>query len=231
MKPGRVPVLLAWSGGKDSSMALQELQLSPVFEVVGLLTTVTEEYERISMHGVRRSLLEAQAASIGLPLTIVTIPPGAANETYQERMCAALATARDSGIGTVAFGDLYLQEIRDYREQMLRRVGMSAIFPLWGRPTGELADRFIAQGFRAVLTCVDTSQIDARFAGREFDAALLATLPRSADPCGENGEFHTFVYSGPVLTVPLHISTGDRVLRDERFMYCDIFALCAEPEV
>lgn len=227
MISGRKPVLLAWSGGKDSCMALHELQHSLDFEVVGLLTTVTEEYERISMHGVRRSLLEAQAAAIGLPLTVVTIPPAAGNETYDERMGAALASAREAGIGTVAFGDLYLQEIRDYREQMLARAGMSGIFPLWGRPTRELAESFISEGFRAVLTCVDTSQIDAIFAGRDFDRALLATFPSSADPCGENGEFHTFVYSGPVLSAPLNISTGDRVLRDDRFMYCDIFSLSA----
>lgn len=230
MTTAREPVLLAWSGGKDCCLALHELQHSPDTQVVGLLTTVTEEYERISMHGVRRSLLEAQAASIGLPLTIVTIPPAAGNETYEERMGAALAAARDAGIGTVAFGDLYLEEIRSYREQMLSRADMTGIFPLWGRPTRELAETFIAQGFCAVLTCVDTSQIDAKFAGREFDRTLLANLPRSADPCGENGEFHTFVYSGPPLTAPLHISTGDRVLRDERFMYCDIFANSAEPQ-
>jgi uncharacterized protein (TIGR00290 family) len=216
------PVLLSWSGGKDSSLTLDALRKSSEWEPAGLLTTVTEGYDRISMHGVRRSLLEQQASRIGLPLTVVTIPAASSNESYEQRMGEALKGAREEGILTVAFGDLFLEDVRSYRERMLATVGMSAIFPLWRLPTDQLAKDFIADGFRAVLTCVDTEQLAADFAGREYDPALLEDLPSTADSCGENGEFHTFVYDGPIYTHPISVTRGDRVLRDSRFMYCDL---------
>ena len=218
----RTPVLISWSGGKDSSLALDALMRSVEWEPVGLLTTVTEGYDRVSMHGVRRSLLEQQAAQIGLPLSVVTIPTASSNESYEERMDQALRRVREAGILDVAFGDLFLEDVRSYREKMLGTVGMRAIFPLWQLPTPELARDFIGRGFRAVLTCVDTEQIPAAFAGREFDSTLLDDLPSSADPCGEKGEFHTCVYDGPIYASAIPVARGDNVLRESRFMYCDL---------
>lgn len=217
----RTPTLLAWSGGKDSSLALAALRASPDFQVAGLLTTVTEEFERITMHGIRVDLLEKQAATLDLPLTIVRIPPVSSNETYEQRMAVALEQARDAGVSTVAFGDLFLTEVRDYRIRMLSGVGMKAIFPLWDLPTAQLAESFIDDGFRAVLTCIDTTQIPDSFAGREFDRGLLSELPPGADPCGENGEFHTFVFDAPIFKRPIPITQGETVLRDNRFVFCD----------
>ena len=218
----KVPVLMAWSGGKDSTLALAELRASREWKVAGLLTTVTEEYDRISMHGVRRRLLERQAEALGLPLRIVLIPPASSNTTYEERMAAELARVREEGIREVAFGDLYLEDVRAYREQLLGSVGMGAVFPLWGRPTADLARRFINEGYRAVLSCVDTQQIDAAFAGRYYDPALLSELPDSADPCGENGEFHSFVHDGPGFAFPISFLRGEQVMREDRFNYCDL---------
>jgi uncharacterized protein (TIGR00290 family) len=215
-------IILSWSGGKDSALALHQLRASPRFEVAGLLTTVTEEYDRISMHGVRRRLLERQAGALGLPLTTVGIEPAAANRSYETRMEAALAGVRERGIRTVAFGDLFLEDVRRYREEMLARVGMAALFPLWGRDTDALAREFLDLGFRAVLTCVDGEQLDGAFVGRGFDAALLRDLPPGADPCGENGEFHTFVHAGPGFREPVPFRRGEVVLRDERFWFCDL---------
>jgi diphthamide synthase (EF-2-diphthine--ammonia ligase) len=174
------------------------------------------------MHGVRSTLVRRQADLLDLPLTIVLIPPDPTDQAYLQRMGSALADARERGIETVAFGDLFLEDIRAYREEMLAAAGMNAIFPLWGRPTGDLARRFLELGFRAVLTCVDTTQIAGEFAGRDYDAELLAELPTAADPCGEKGEFHTFVHTGPIFPRPLRFTRGEHVLRDNRFMYCDL---------
>jgi uncharacterized protein (TIGR00290 family) len=218
----RAPILLAWSGGKDSALALEVLLASNEWRIAALLTTVTEEYDRVSMHGVRTALLRAQASALALPLRIVSIPPATSNETYELRMGQALEEARREGVRAVAFGDLFLADVRAYRERMLGTVGMSGVFPLWGAPTSELARHFIDSGHRAVLTCVDTEQIDGRFAGREYDAALLDELPPHADPCGEKGEFHTFVYDGPCFREPVSWSRGERVLRENRFQYCDL---------
>ncbi len=218
------PILLSWSGGKDSSLSLHTLRQTPGVEVVGLLTTVTEEYDRISMHGVRRPLLEQQAAAAGLPLHIIWIPPDCTNEIYEERMAAALAPHREQGIRRVAFGDLYLEDIRAYRESKLAGAGMEALFPVWGRDTAELAREFIAQGFEAILVCVDTQTLDAAFAGRAFDEALLRDLPPGVDPCGENGEFHTFVHAGPIFRVPISVQRGGQEARLERFRYQDLTA-------
>jgi len=212
---------MCWSGGKDSALALHALQQSPDFEVVGLLTTITETYDRISMHGVRRELVEAQAESIGLPLTQVLIPPECVNETYQTRMRNTCLNYKEQGINHMAFGDLFLEDIRAYRDAQLAQVDMEAVYPLWGLDTRMLAGDFIRLGFRATLCCVDPKQIDPAFCGREFDNDLLAELPVSADPCGENGEFHTFVYDGPLFRQPIPCAKGEVVLRDN-FWFCDI---------
>ena len=218
------PVLLAWSGGKDSALALQRLQADPGCRVAGLLTTITAEYERIAIHGVRRSILHAQAARIGVPLFEASIPPQASNAVYEVAFAGALDAARAQipGLDTIAFGDLHLADIRAYREHQLARLGWRGTFPLWGEDTADLARRFVADGFRAILCCVDTQQLDATFCGREFDAALLGDLPASCDPCGENGEFHTCVYASPSWREPLALSRGERVLRDGRFEYIDL---------
>ncbi len=218
------PVLLAWSGGKDSALALHRLLADPRWHVAGLLTTVTQDYERISIHGMRRGILHAQADRLRLPLIEARIPAQATNAIYEAAFAAALATARTRtpDIDTIAFGDLFLADIRAYREQQLARVGWRTLFPLWGEDTLELARRFIADGFRATLCCVDTQQLDGAYCGREFDARLLAELPVSCDPCGENGEFHTCVHAMPSWREPLVLTHGERVLRDGRFQYVDL---------
>lgn len=216
------PVLMAWSGGKDSCMALHRLMSDPGWRVTGLLTTVTEQYRRVSMHGVPVELLRAQADSIGLPLEIVYIPPDADNEIYQHRMGETLERCRSAGVHTVAFGDLFLEDVRDYRIEMLARVAMDAVFPVWGIPTDELARAFIDAGHRAILTCVDTDQLDGAFSGRLYDDSLLAELPDGVDPCGENGEFHSFVFAGPLLTEVVGFEAGDKVMRENRFLFCDL---------
>jgi len=218
------PVLVAWSGGKDSALALREIVGDARYRVAALLTTVTAEYDRISMHGVRRSLLHRQAESLGLPLEEVVISPGATNDDYETNMGGALAALRTriSGLDTVVFGDLFLADIRAYRERMLARLGLRGLFPLWLRDTRSLAHEFVRLGYRAVLVCVDGAQLAAEFAGREFDADLLRDLPPDVDPCGENGEFHTFVYAGPGLREPVPHQRGPLVVRDGRFVYCDL---------
>lgn len=215
------PVLFCWSGGKDSCMALHELRRDPLREVVALLTTVTEGYDRISMHGVRHLLLERQAAALGLPLEIVTIPPKCVNIDYESRMEAVLLTWKKRGITEVAFGDIFLEDLREYRENNLARVGMKTLFPVWKRPTDKLVREFIAQGFRAVTVCVDPKILNESFVGREIDSEFLAALPATADPCGENGEFHSFVYDGPGFSAPVKFSIGEKVLRDG-FYFCDL---------
>ncbi len=222
-------VLVAWSGGKDSALALREILLDGRYRVAALLTTVTGAYERISMHGVRRTLLERQAASLGLPLEQVVISPGATNEEYEGNMGATLVALRDRvpGLDTVVFGDLFLADIRAYRERMLARIGMRGLFPLWLRDTRALAHQFVRLGYRAVLVCVDADQLAAEFAGREFDAELLRDLPAAVDPCGENGEFHTFVYAGPGFRQDVRHERGPVVLRDRRFVYCDLVETAA----
>jgi uncharacterized protein (TIGR00290 family) len=218
------PVALAWSGGKDSAMALAALRADPNVEVVALVTTMTVDYDRISIHGVRRSVLAAQVASIGIPMTEVAIPAAASNAVYEQALAQTLSALRErhGGLDRIAFGDLFLADVRAYRERLLAGIGWEPVFPLWGIQTARLAREFIDRGFCAILTCVDTTRIDAAFAGRRFDAALLADLPPTADPCGENGEFHTCVYAGPVFSRPLALRTGERVLRDGRFQYCDV---------
>jgi uncharacterized protein (TIGR00290 family) len=221
----RTPIVLAWSGGKDSSLALAALRDSLEWDPVALLTTVTADYDRISMHGIRRDVLEAQVAAIGMPLELMTMPAQAANTGYEEAFAGSLArlSSRFPGVRHIAFGDLFLADVRQYRETLCARLGWTPTFPLWGLDTAALARRFVVEGFRAVLTCVDTQQLDARYAGSAYDEALLSALPASADPCGENGEFHTLVLDGPIFHTPVEVAAGERVLRDGRFAYCDFF--------
>lgn len=216
------PIALLWSGGKDSALALRELRASPDYDVRALLTTVTQNYDRISIHGVRRELLEAQTAALGVPLQIALVPPRCSNAQYEATLGAALQILREQGIARVAAGDLFLQDVRDYRAALLERHGMKALFPLWKRDTAQLAREFTDAGFQAILSCVDTHALDARFAGRAFDASLLADLPSHVDPCGENGEFHSFVWDGPGFSAPVRCELGEIVLREERFAFCDL---------
>jgi uncharacterized protein (TIGR00290 family) len=220
----KMSVALAWSGGKDSAMALAALRADPAVEIVALVTTMTRDYDRISIHGVRRNVLEAQVAAVGIPLVEVSIPAAASNSIYETAFAATLADLHVAhpGLTRLAFGDLFLTDVRAYREALLARLGWEPVFPLWGADTSVLAAGFVERGFRAILTCVDTTQLDASFAGREFDSALLSDLPASVDPCGENGEFHTCVYAGPIFARAMALRAGERVLRDGRFQYCDV---------
>ena len=214
-------VVIAWSGGKDSSLALREILRGDQYEVAALLTTCTEGFRRISMHGVRCSLLKTQAQELGLPLRKVFIARECSNADYEARMHGALFEFKSAGITKVVFGDLFLEEIRAYRDRMLAEIGMTAIYPVWGRNTRDLADEFIAAGFRATLVCVDPRKLAPSFAGRMFDQALLRDLPPNADPCGENGEFHTFVFDGPIFRKPVRIRSGPTVLR-QNFYFADL---------
>ncbi|HYH82133.1 MAG TPA: hypothetical protein VEX86_20160 [Longimicrobium sp.] len=217
------PLILSWSGGKDSTLALDALRASGEHAPIVLLTSVTAGYERVSIHGVRRELLRRQAAALGLPLHEFELQPESSNEAYDAALAAALGEVRTRFDATrVAYGDLYLEEIRRYREERLAALGFEAVFPLWGRDTAALAREFVDRGFQARLVCVDTTQLDAGFAGRAFDAALLADLPAGVDPCGENGEFHTFVGGGPGFAAPVAYEVGEVVMRLERFAYCDL---------
>ncbi len=215
-------VALAWSGGKDSFMALEALEARDDVRIAALLTTLTEPYRRISMHGVRETLLDTQAAALGLPLAKARLAENADNESYRECFAAALAPLIESGITGVAFGDLFLADVRAFREAQMQALGLDALFPLWGMPTDALAAGFIASGQRAILCCVDAEQLDPEFLGRAYDAELLADLPPGVDPCGENGEFHTFVHAGPRFAHPVAFRTGRREVRDERFHFLDL---------
>ena len=212
---------LGWSGGKDSALALWTLRRERGEDPGALVTTVTEGYDRVSMHGVRRDLLRAQAAAVGVPLAEVAIPPECPNALYEERMEAALRSPALAGARRMAFGDLFLADVRAYREERLARAGREAEFPLWGRDTRKLARSFVTAGFQATLVCVDPAQLDGAFAGREFDDELLDGLPAGVDPCGENGEFHTFVHDGPVFRRPVACRAGEVVERGG-FVFCDL---------
>jgi uncharacterized protein (TIGR00290 family) len=212
---------MSWSGGKDSCLALYEIQKSSDYRVAALLTTVTRDYDRISMHGVRRVLLEKQAASLGLPLDQVLISKGATNEEYETKLIEAVSVYSDQGIDSIVFGDLFLEDIKKYRDQFLARHGLHGIYPVWMRNTTEFIREFIKLGFKAVLTCVDSKALDQSFAGRIIDHDFLASLPANVDPCGENGEFHTFVYDGPNFAQPIGFSVGETVSRDG-FWFCDL---------
>ena len=216
-------VLLSWSSGKDCAWALHVLRQLPDTEVVGLLTTFNEEADRVAMHAVRRELVLVQAQATGLPLWPVPLPWPCSNEDYEQRMAQALARARDANITHLAFGDLHLQDVRDYRIRQLAGTGIEPLFPLWTTPdqTPRLARQMLAAGLRATLTCVDLKQLPASFAGRAYDESLLADLPIGTDPCGENGEFHTFCFAGPMFDSEIAVQTGTTITRDG-FFFADL---------
>jgi uncharacterized protein (TIGR00290 family) len=218
-----LPILLSWSSGKDSAWALHRLRQSGEWDIVGLLTTFNESANRVAMHAVRRELVEAQAAAAGLPLWPVELPWPCCNEEYEERMRQAIARARAQRIAGIAFGDLFLEEVREYRIKLLADTGVESIFPIWGTPadTPALAREMLAGGLQAILTCVDPKQLDANFVGRNFDAELLSDLPPSVDPCGERGEFHTFCHAGPMFQRPIPVRVGETVERDG-FCFADV---------
>jgi len=213
--------LIAWSSGKDSAFSLHEVRRAGEYDVVGALTTVTETFARVSMHGVREEILRAQLDAVGLPATIVPIPYPCPNEVYEARMEAALAAAKQNGITHIVFGDLFLEDVRAYREQKLAGTGIAPVFPLWGRPTDALAREMIASGVETYLSTVDLKKLPASFAGRKFDAALLADFSPDIDPCGERGEFHSCVVAGPMFSRRIAVTVGERVERDG-FAYADL---------
>ena len=213
--------LIAWSSGKDSAWALHVARRQAAFDIVGALTTVTSEFERVSMHGVRETLLRAQLEAAGLSAIVVRIPYPCPNEIYEREMAAAMADAKARGVTHIIFGDLYLEDVRAYREKNLASTGIAPVFPLWGLPTGQLARDMIEAGVEAHLAVVDIKKLPAAFAGRCFDAALLDALPAGSDPCGENGEFHTFVSAGPMLARNIPVSIGETVERDG-FAFADL---------
>ena len=220
----RTPVVMSWSGGKDSALALLELLGDPQYEVVALMTSVSEEFRRVSHHGVRQELLEAQAEAIGLPLTKIYLPSGnstpCTNEIYEEIMARVMDQFRAQGVFTVGFGDLFLEDLRAWREANLAKAGMRGVFPIWKRDTRQLARQVIAMGFKAILSCVE-GKVGTGFAGRPYDDRLLDDLPEGIDPCGEYGEFHSFVYDGPCFRQPLAVTVGETVTRDGRH-YADL---------
>ncbi len=216
-----VPTLMAWSSGKDCAWALHRLRQDPRHEVVGLFCTVNSAFERVAMHGVRVALLRAQAQRVGLPLEIIELPFPCSNADYERIMGGFVEKAREQGVGAFGFGDLFLEDVRAYRERQLQDSGIEPVFPLWGEPTDVLAREMIAAGLRAVITCVDPRQAPAALAGRSFDTALLEALPEGVDPCGERGEFHSFAWDGPMFGAPVAVEPGKVVERDG-FVYADL---------
>lgn len=214
--------IMSWSGGKDSAMALYEIRRAGGWEIEGLLTTVTRDYDRVCMHGVRTALLEQQAAALELPLEKIYLNANGSQEAYDAKMQTYVASCRARDIHAVIFGDIFLQDVRQYRERNLAQVGMEPVFPLWGQDTRALAERFLHAGFRAMITCVDLQALAPGFVGRRYDPAFLADLPPEADPCGERGEFHSFVYDGPLFRSPVPFQTGHTVVRENRFAYLDL---------
>jgi uncharacterized protein (TIGR00290 family) len=218
----REKALVCWSGGKDSALALYEAQQKQDYEIAALLTTITDGYARVSMHGVREELLDRQCESLGIPVVKVRIAENSSEDDYRTKIAEVLARYRERGAKPVVFGDISLEEVRNYREENLSEAGMEAVFPLWGRDTGELAETFIDLGFKAVVTGVDSEFLGQGHIGRSFDRRFLAGLPPDVDPCGENGEFHSFVYDGPPVGARVAFRKGEIVLREERFWYCDL---------
>jgi uncharacterized protein (TIGR00290 family) len=221
MRGLRTRILLSWSSGKDSAWALYSLRQHPDIEVAGLLTTVNEQFDRVAMHAVRTDLLRRQAESVGLPLRLVSLPFQCGDEVYEERMRVAIGAARSDGIEGIAFGDLFLTDVRQYREKMMEGTGITPLFPLWGRPTAELAREMTTGGLRAQITCVDPRCLPATLAGREYNDDFLKALPAGVDPCGENGEFHSFAFDGPMFNRPVEFTVGDTVERDG-FIFTDL---------
>jgi uncharacterized protein (TIGR00290 family) len=217
------PIVMCWSGGKDSELALGALSRQFDYNVVALLTTVTAGYDRVSMHGVRRSLLLQQAESLGLPLREVEIPTKASNDIYEANMAVAFGEFHAQGIRKVAFGDIFLEDLREYRQRQLAPLRLECLFPLWQQDTTELVETFISDGFRGVTVVVDPQRLDESFVGREIDREFVAALPPDVDPCGENGEFHSFVYDGPMFADEISFSRGEVVQRDS-FLFCDLLS-------
>ncbi|MBN1244601.1 diphthine--ammonia ligase [Candidatus Bathyarchaeota archaeon] len=218
----REKVIVAWSGGKDSALALYEVLNSGSYEVLELLTTVAKDHDRISIHGVRRVLLEQQTKALRIPLEEMFILKGASNAEYEDKLLEMLKRHRDNGVFSVVFGDIFLEDVRKYREHLLAKAGMNGFFPLWKKETKQLARKFINLGFKAIITSVDSHVLGKDFAGREYDETFLSDLPANADPCGENGEFHSFVYAGPPFREKVAFKKGEITLRDNRFYSCDL---------
>lgn len=216
-----VPVLLSWSSGKDSAWALHHLRSDPAYEVAGLFTTVTGDFDRVSIHGVRTELLRLQAESIGLPLDLITLPYPCSNEQYESLMQDLIAKALARGLKFMAFGDIFLEDVRRYREEKLKGSGIRPLFPIWGQPSSEIAGGLISSGFEAVIASLNPDRVPARFIGQRYNQAFLDRLPPSVDPCGENGEFHTFVTYGPIFDRPVETEAGEIVNRDG-FLYADL---------
>jgi uncharacterized protein (TIGR00290 family) len=217
----REPVIISWSGGKDSMLALHDIRSSGDFEVVAALTTMSKDYDRICMHGVRRSLLHRQAAALDLPLEEIVLPQQPTNAEYEAGLNAALESYKAKGVRRIIFGDIFLADLKEYRDKNLAKLGMAGIYPLWLKDSRAIVQRFLTLGYATLLVCVDTKVLSGDFAGRALDDALLKDLPSTVDPCGENGEFHTFVWKGPLFREPLALRLGEKVLRDQ-FMYCDL---------
>ena len=217
-------VIFSWSGGKDSAIALHEIQKAGQYEIRTLLTTVNAEYDRISIHGVRRELLEQQALSLGLPLEQILLLKDFSNEEYENKMQKTLEKYKEAGVNSVVFGDIFLEDLKQHRENKLSTIGMTGVFPIWKKDTRKLAQKFIDSGFKAVITCVDSQVLDKKFVGREFDSQFLSELDDEIDPCGENGEFHSFVYDGPIFQNTIKQKRGEIVLRAKRFYFCDLIA-------
>lgn len=218
-------IVFCWSGGKDSAFAFYEIKRSKKYEIVSLLTTVSKDYQRISMHGVREELLNEQVKQLGLPLVKVFISKASSNQEYESKMREVLLNYKKKGVWGVVFGDIFLQDLKRYRQKKLSELGLEGIFPIWMRNTKDLALSFIDLGFRAVITCIDSKYLAKKFTGRIFDKKLLSEFPLGIDPCGENGEFHSFVYDGPIFKRKIPYRKGEVVLRDKRFYYCDLLFL------
>jgi uncharacterized protein (TIGR00290 family) len=219
-------ILLSWSSGKDSAWTLNVLRQSSEYEIIGLLTTFNQAADRVAMHAVRRNLVEQQAAAAGLPLWPVPLPWPCSNEQYESLMAETCAKAVAEGVESVAFGDLFLEDVRAYRIRQMSATGLEPLFPLWGRPTGALASQMVGLGLKAILTCIDTRKLDRAFAGRRFDEEFLSSLPDGIDPCGENGEFHSFVYAGPMFSFDIAFAPGETIVRDH-FAFADLIPLVA----
>lgn len=215
-------VLFSWSGGKDSALALYEVKEKGGVDIVCLLTVMTSGYDRVNIHGVRRALMEQQAESLGIPLELVFIPAKASMEEYEREIQLALEKHHAAGVSSVVYGDAFLEDVKEYRDDQLSKAGMSGIYPIWKRDTREIASAFIELGFKAVITCVDSQALGGEFAGRVFDEEFLSDLPPDVDPCGENGEFHSFVFDGPLFKQAVPYTVGEVVLRENRFYYCDL---------
>ncbi len=215
-------ILLSWSGGKDSSLVLYQLSNDSNYKIKSLITTVTDNFNRISMHGVRTSLLDRQANSLEINVEKVFISQNCSNEEYESNLEKTLLKYKKTGVRVVAYGDIFLEDIKNYRINHLKKLNMTAIFPIWKENSQKLASKFINLGFKAVVVCVDSKHLNKDYVGKEFDNSFLSELPSQTDPCGENGEFHTFVYDGPIFNSPVSFNIGETVLRDNRFYYCDL---------